>query len=125
MDLQSFKVFGGSYAIYKLLQKRLGLEDYELSFADLTNGTMRKKLGNVTFAAATDGNHGRGVAWSSAQMGFRWVIYVHKLTSQGRIQAIENSGILKIDSLNMSIANFSFSNEHDLLLFALSWLLLR
>jgi diaminopropionate ammonia-lyase len=92
LDLQSFKVLGGSYAIYKLIQKRLGLEGQELSFSDLTNGTIREKLGDITFAAATDGNHGRGVAWSAAQMGFRSVIYVHKLTSQGRIQAIENSG---------------------------------
>lgn len=92
LDLQSFKVLGGSYAIYKLLQKRLGLEDHELSFADLTNGTLREKLGDITFAAATDGNHGRGVAWSATQMGFSSVIYVHKLTSQGRIQAIERSG---------------------------------
>lgn len=92
LDLQSFKVLGGSYAIYKLLQKRLGLEDHELSFADLTNGTLREKLGDITFAAATDGNHGRGVAWSATQMGFSSVIYVHKLTSQGRIQAIEKSG---------------------------------
>jgi diaminopropionate ammonia-lyase len=92
LDLQSFKVLGSSYAIYKLLQKRLGLEDNELSFANLTNGTMRAKLGDITFAAATDGNHGRGVAWSASQMGFKSVIYVHKLTSQSRIQAIEESG---------------------------------
>jgi diaminopropionate ammonia-lyase len=92
LDLQSFKVLGGSYAIYKLIQKRLGREDHELSFADLTDGTIRNNLGNITFAAATDGNHGRGVAWSASQMGFKSVIYVHKLTSQGRIQAIEQSG---------------------------------
>ena len=92
LDLQSFKVLGGSYAIYKLIQKRLGVEDQELSFADLTNGTIREQLGDITFAAATDGNHGRGVAWSASQMGFKSVIYVHKLTSQGRIQAIAQSG---------------------------------
>ena len=92
LDLQSFKVLGGSYAIYKLIQKRLGREDPELSFADLTNGTIREELGDITFAAATDGNHGRGVAWSASQMGFKSVIYVHKLTSRGRIQAIEQSG---------------------------------
>lgn len=92
LDLQSFKVLGGSYAIYKLIQKRLGLEDQELSFADLANGMVREKLGDITFAAATDGNHGRGVAWSAAQLGFKSVIYVHKLTSPGRIQTIESSG---------------------------------
>ena len=92
LDLRSFKVLGGSYAIYKLIQKRLGLEDQELTFADLTDGSTKEKLGDITFAAATDGNHGRGVAWSAAQMGFKSVIYVHKLTSQGRIRAIEKSG---------------------------------
>jgi len=92
LDLQSFKVLGGSYAIYRLIQKRLDLEGQDFSFADLTSGTIREQLGDITFAAATDGNHGRGVAWSAAQMGFKSVIYVHKLTSQGRIRAIENSG---------------------------------
>jgi diaminopropionate ammonia-lyase len=92
LDLQSFKVLGGSYAIYKLLQKRLGMEGEELSFADLIDGPLREKLGDITFAAVTDGNHGRGVAWSASQMGFKSVIYVHKLTSQGRLQAIEQSG---------------------------------
>jgi diaminopropionate ammonia-lyase len=92
LDLQSFKVLGGSYAIYKLIQKRLGLDDHELSFADIKYDVVREKLGDITFVAATDGNHGRGVAWSAAQMGFKSVIYVHRLTSQGRIQAIESSG---------------------------------
>jgi diaminopropionate ammonia-lyase len=81
LDLQSFKVSGGSYVIYRLIQKRLNLEDQELSLADFTNGTIREKLCDITFAAVTDGNHGRGVAWSAAQMGFKSVIYMHKLTS--------------------------------------------
>lgn len=92
MNLQSFKALGSSYAIYRLLQKRLGLEDQELSFSDLTGGALREKLGDLTFATATDGNHGRGVAWAANQMGFRSVIYVHKHTSQARIQAIESNG---------------------------------
>lgn len=92
LDLQSFKVLGGSYAIYRLIQKRLGLEGQELSFSDLTSETLRQKLGDLTFAAATDGNHGRGVAWSASQMGFKSIIYVHKLTSQARIHAIERNG---------------------------------
>src|ERR1041384_4432596 len=41
LDLRSFKVLGGSYAIYKLLQKRLGREGQELTFADLTHGPLR------------------------------------------------------------------------------------
>ncbi|GAB1471819.1 diaminopropionate ammonia-lyase [Chloroflexota bacterium] len=92
LNLQSFKVLGGSYAIYKQIQKRLGLEDQDVSFSDLTSGAMRQKLGDLTFAAATDGNHGRGIAWSATQMGFKSVIYVHKLTSMARIRTIEGNG---------------------------------
>jgi diaminopropionate ammonia-lyase len=92
LDLQSFKVLGGSYAIYRLIQQRLGMEGQEIPFSDLTSGSVREKLGDLTFAAATDGNHGRGVAWSAKQMGFKSVIYVHKLTSQARINAIQRNG---------------------------------
>lgn len=92
LNLQSFKVLGGSYAIYKLIQKRLGLKSQEVNFSDLTSGVLREKLGDLTFAAATDGNHGRGVAWSAKQMGFKSVIYVHKLTSPARIRTIEGNG---------------------------------
>ena len=88
LNLGSFKVLGGSFAIYQLLKRRLGLESQAISFEELTHGPLRDQLGEVTFAAATDGNHGRGVAWSATQMGFRSVIYVHRLTSQARIQAI-------------------------------------
>lgn len=92
LDLRSFKVLGGSYAIYQIVKKKLGVTDRELSFEELTGGSLREQLGDIVFAAATDGNHGRGVAWSAAQMGFRSVIYVHKLTSRSRIQAIEGVG---------------------------------
>jgi diaminopropionate ammonia-lyase len=92
LNLRSFKVLGGSYAIYQLIRERLGITDRELSFSDLTGGALREKLGDLTFAAATDGNHGRGVAWSAAQMGFKSVIYVHKLTSKARTDAIRQNG---------------------------------
>jgi diaminopropionate ammonia-lyase len=92
LNLSSFKVLGGSYAVYQFVRHRLGLQDQELSFSELMDGELRHKLGPLVFAAATDGNHGRGVAWSATRMGFEAVIYVHKLTSHERIQAIENNG---------------------------------
>ncbi len=92
LDLQSFKVLGGSYAIYQLIKKRLGLSSQELTFADMTSGALRERLGDLTFATATDGNHGRGVGWAAAQMGFPSVVYVHKLTSAARIAAIQGVG---------------------------------
>ena len=92
LDLSSFKVLGGSYAIYQQLKHRLGLTEKEISFTNMMSSSVHEKLGPVIFATATDGNHGRGIAWSAKQMGFESVIYVHKYTSRERIQAIEFNG---------------------------------
>ena len=92
LTLSSFKVLGGSYAVSRYIQKILGLSDSEATFEYLTSDECHKKLGNLTFAAATDGNHGRGIAWASMKLGVPCVIYVHKETSQARIDAIRNFG---------------------------------
>ncbi len=92
LTLNSFKVLGGSFAMYRFVQQKLGMEHVEIPFVELTSEETRRKLGDITFAAATDGNHGRGVAWAANAMGYRAVIYVHKHTSAARIQAIESNG---------------------------------
>lgn len=92
LRLGSFKVLGGSFAIYQAIRERLGMMDRELTYEELTSPEIRAKLGDIVFAAATDGNHGRGVAWSATQLGFRSIIYVHKLTSAARIEAIQKNG---------------------------------
>ncbi len=91
LSLGSFKVLGGSYAIFQTILQRLGNPE-GFTFADLNTPEVRKKLGDITFAAATDGNHGRGVAWAATSLGFKSVIYVHKHTSEARIAAIEKNG---------------------------------
>ena len=80
LELNSFKVLGGSYAISRCIQKMLSLTDEETTYEYLVSDECHKKLGNVTFAAATDGNHGRGIAWASMKLGLPCVIYVHKET---------------------------------------------
>ncbi|HSM23984.1 MAG TPA: pyridoxal-phosphate dependent enzyme, partial [Anaerolineaceae bacterium] len=60
----SFKVLGGSYALYQIIKNRLGRENEEISFEELTSPEIRKLIGDLVFATATDGNHGRGIAWS-------------------------------------------------------------
>ena len=92
LELNSFKVMGGSFAIARFIQKKLGLKDEELSYEYLTSDECREKLRDLTFASATDGNHGRGIAWASMKLGLKCVIYVHKYTSQARIDAIRNLG---------------------------------
>jgi len=92
MALNSFKILGGSYAIYRVVKRLLGLQEEELSFDELTSSAVRARLGDLVFTAATDGNHGRGVAWAADAMNLRSVIYVHSGTSKARIDAIASSG---------------------------------
>ena len=92
LNLNSFKVLGGSFAIYKFIRSRLGLNGEDLSYDELVSEATKAKVGDITFATATDGNHGRGVAWGASKLNCKAVIYVHKDTSIARIKAIEAYG---------------------------------
>lgn len=92
LQLNSFKVLGGSFAISRYIQKKLALSDEETTFSYLTSKECKDRLGPITFASATDGNHGRGIAWASMKLGLPCVIYVHKETSEARIDAIRSYG---------------------------------
>lgn len=92
LELNSFKVMGGSFAMFRLIQQKLGLSDDEMSYEYLLSKDCKKKLGEVTFASATDGNHGRGLAWAANKLGYKCMIYVHSATSKPRIDAIASFG---------------------------------
>jgi len=70
--LNAFKVLGGSYAIAKFLAQKMGIE--ELTFGELIKS--RDKLGEISFYTATDGNHGRGVAWAARVLGHKAYVYM-------------------------------------------------
>jgi len=92
LDLNSFKVLGGSFAIYQFIRSQLSLEDEDLTYDELVGEATKARIGDITFATATDGNHGRGVAWGASKLNCNAVIYVHKDTSIARIRAIEAYG---------------------------------
>ena len=88
--LNAFKVLGGSYAMGRLMARRLGLESPD--FPTLTAAETRKKLGDITFVTATDGNHGRGVAWSASQLGQKSVVYMPAGSARERLENIRAAG---------------------------------
>ena len=92
LRMRSFKVMGGSYAIYRLVRKLLGRENEDLSYEYLVSKECHDALGDVVFCSATDGNHGRGLAWACAKLNHPCKIYVHSETSQPRIDAIRKFG---------------------------------
>jgi len=90
--LNSFKVLGGGHAIGRYLGERLGLDTSELIYEKLQSAVAKDKLGQLTFTSATDGNHGRGVAWAAGQLGHRAVINMPKGSSLIRLQHITDTG---------------------------------
>lgn len=74
--LKSFKALGGAYAVDRLVAA--------------------KGAAGLTVTCATDGNHGRSVAWGARRAGIEAVIYVHETVSQGRVDAIASYGAIVV-----------------------------
>lgn len=91
-DLNAFKVLGGSYAVGRAMAERLGVALDELPYRVLTSQEVKAKLGELTLITATDGNHGRGVAWTANRLGQRSVVYMPKGTAQERLDHIRALG---------------------------------
>ena len=92
--LGSFKALGGAYAVANLLRDELARLGVALaaSTAELLTGKWRNATLGITVTSATDGNHGRSVAWGARNFGCRAVIFVHDTVSQNRIDAIAALG---------------------------------
>ena len=100
--LNAFKVLGGSYAIGRHIASEVGKDISEINYNYLTSEQLKKDLGNiVTFFSATDGNHGKGVAWAANKLGQKCVIYMPKGSTQLRLKAIrDENATATIEELN-------------------------
>lgn len=90
--LNAFKVLGGSFAIGNYLAKKLGMDISELPYEKMISEEIREKLGEITFVTATDGNHGRGVAWTANQIKQKAVVYMPKGSAAERLANIQAEG---------------------------------
>ena len=99
--LNAFKVLGGSFAMARYIAKETGKDVSELPYSVLTSEQLRKEFGQATFFTATDGNHGRGVAWAANRLGQKAVVHMPKGTTQPRLQNIAKEGAqVDIQELN-------------------------
>ena len=90
--LNAFKVLGGSYAIGSYIAGRLGMDISELPYEKLVSDEVRAKLGEITFVTATDGNHGRGVAWTANRLKQKAVVYMPQGSALERLHNIQALG---------------------------------
>lgn len=92
--LKSFKALGGAYAVYRLLAQAVAAHNggQPVSATEILSGRWREVVSRITVTCATDGNHGRSVAWGAQLFGCRCVIYIHATVSEGRRAAIAQYG---------------------------------
>ncbi|MDL2248334.1 diaminopropionate ammonia-lyase [Tyzzerella sp. OttesenSCG-928-J15] len=90
--LNAFKVLGGSYALGSYIAKKLGEDISKLPASRFLSDEIRKKTGDMTFVTATDGNHGRGVAWTANRLGQKSVVYMPRGSATERLKRIRDEG---------------------------------
>lgn len=102
--LNAFKVLGGSYAIGSYIAEKLGKDLGELPFEKMVSEEVKAELGDITFISATDGNHGRGVAWTANQLKQKSIIYMPKGSAKERLANIRAEGA------DASITEFNYDD---------------
>ncbi|MFC2729692.1 MAG: diaminopropionate ammonia-lyase [Centipeda sp. (in: firmicutes)] len=90
--LNAFKGLGTSYAVARYLAQYLGLAESEMTYENLTNPEYRDRLRKVTLVTATDGNHGRGIAWAAKLFGLFAHVFMPKGSSTERLANIRGLG---------------------------------
>lgn len=90
--LNAFKVLGGSFAMARYIAQKTNRDVSELDFETLTSDKLRQEFGQATFFTATDGNHGRGVAWAANRLKQKAVVYMPKGSTQTRLDNIKAEG---------------------------------
>ena len=99
--LNAFKVLGGSFAMAKYIAGEMGKDISELTYDYLTSAEFRADFGQATFFTATDGNHGRGVAWAANKLGQKSVVHMPKGSTKQRLDNIAAEGAaVSIEELN-------------------------
>lgn len=99
--LNAFKVLGGSFAMARYIAEKTGKDVGEMTYDYLTGDQLKKDFGQATFFTATDGNHGRGVAWAANKLGQKAVVHMPKGSTQTRFDNIQKEGAqVTIEEMN-------------------------
>lgn len=114
--LGSFKALGGAYGVMKFLQKELSAKTGSpVEPEDILAGRYKDLTKDIMVTTATDGNHGRSVAWGARLLGCPCRIYIHKQVSQGRKKAMEALGaeVIQIDGTYDDSVNFATQEAEE------------
>lgn len=125
--LNAFKVLGGSYAIANYIAEETGKDVADLGYDTLTSQKLKDEFGQATFFTATDGNHGRGVAWAANKLGQKAVVLMPKSSAKSRFDNIAKEGAkVTIEDVNydecVRMANqMAEETEHGVMVQDTAW----
>ncbi len=125
--LNAFKVLGGSFAMARYIANELGKDVSEIDYNYLTSEKLKNEFGQATFFTATDGNHGRGVAWAANRLGQKAVVLMPKGTVKSRFDNIAKEGAkVTIEEVNydecVRMANkLAEQTEHGVMVQDTAW----
>lgn len=125
--LNAFKVLGGSYAIARYIAQQTGRDVSEIPYDVLTSEKLREEFGQAAFFTATDGNHGRGVAWAANKLGQKCTVRMPKGSTQTRLNNIaKENATVTIEDLNYDecvrmAAKEAENTEHGVIIQDTAW----
>lgn len=98
--LGSFKALGGAYGVLSVLAEEVRrAKGRPATSAELLRSEHADVVARITVTCATDGNHGRSVAWGASLFGCGCVIYLPAHVSHSREDAIAAYGarVVRVD----------------------------
>ena len=115
--LGSFKALGGAYAVQCVLRRTISARlGRDVSLDDIRKGTYAEHTAQLTVTSATDGNHGRSVAWGAARFGANCRIYIHAEVSEHRADVMRDLGaeVVRVDGdYDASVAQARIEAEEN------------
>ena len=90
--LNAFQVLGGSFAMANYIADETNKDVADCTYDYLTSDELARDFGQATFFTATDGNHGRGVAWAANKLGQKAVVHMPKGSTKPRFDNIAAEG---------------------------------
>jgi diaminopropionate ammonia-lyase len=98
-EVGSFKALGAPYSASRVLADALKPTHPEVTPTAIARGEFRDACADLTVASATDGNHGRALAWGARRFGAQCRIFIHAEVSAFREKAMADLGatVVRID----------------------------
>ena len=125
--LNAFKVLGASFAMGRYIAHEMGEHVTDISYDDLTSPELKDTFGTATFFTATDGNHGRGVAWAARRLHQKAVVHMPKGSAKSRFDNIaKEKATVTIEDMNYDdcvrlAAKEAAQTEHGVVIQDTAW----